>query len=83
MFENWYVAYLLALHRYEEMQAEGQNTQPTEPAPKKVKTNKRRLGKTMLFVADLLIKAGLRLRRRWSPKKKNSCNGLAASLDEL
>ena len=83
MFENWYVAYLLALHRYEEMQAEGQNTPMHEPASKKVKTNNRRFGKTMLFVADLLIKAGLRLKKRWSPKKKHSCNGLAASLDEL
>ena len=83
MFENWYVAYLLALHRYEEMQAEAQNTQTPESAPKKVKTNNRRIGKAMLFVADLLIKAGTRLKRRWSPKRKNSCNGLAASLDEL
>ena len=65
------------------MQAEGKNTQTPKPAPKKIKTNNRRFGKTMLFVADLLIKAGMRLKKRWSSKKKNSCNGLAASLDEL
>jgi len=83
MFENWYIAYLLALHRYEEMQAEGQNTQTPEPAPQKNKTDNRRFGKTMLFVADLLIKAGMSLKRRWSPKRKHSCNGLATSLDDL
>ena len=77
MFENWYVAYLLALHRYEEMQAEGKNTQTPKPAPKKIKANNRRFGKTMLFVADLLIKAGMSLKSRWSPKGKTSCNGLA------
>ena len=83
MFENWYVAYLLALHRYEEMQAEGQNPQTPEPAPRRDKTNNRRFGKMMLFVADMLIKTGMSLKRRWSLKSKNSCNGLAASLDDL
>lgn len=83
MFENWYVAYLLALQRCEEMQAEGQNTQTPKSASKKDKTNNRRFSKTMLFVADLLIKAGVSLKRRWSPKRKNSCNGLATSLDDL
>jgi hypothetical protein len=82
MFENWYIAYLLALHRYEEMQAEGQNTLTPEPAPQKEKTSNRHFGKTMLFMADLLIKAGMRLKRRWSPKRRNPCNGLATSLDD-
>ena len=83
MFENWYVAYLLALQRCEEMQAEGQDTQTVKSAPKKDKKNMRRFSKTMLFVADLLIKTGMSLKSRWSPKEKNPCNGLAASLDDL
>lgn len=83
MFENWYVAYLLALQRYEEMQAEGQNTQTVKSAPKKEPKNMRRFSRTMLFVADLLIKTGMSLKSRWSPKEKNACNGLAASLDDL
>ena len=70
MLENWYVAYLLALHRYEEMQAEGQKNQMPEPAPQKNKADNRRFDKTILFVADLLIKAGMSLKRRWSPKRK-------------
>ena len=77
MFENWYVAYLLALHRYEEMQTEGQNTRPVQSAPKKGKKPNGRFSKIMLFLADLLIKAGMSLKSRWSPKGKTSCNGLA------
>ena len=77
MFEYWYVAYHLALLNYEKMQAEGQNTQTDKSASKMEKINNRRFSKTILFVADLLIKAGMSLKRRWSPKRKNSCNGLA------
>ena len=77
MLENWYVAYLFALHRYEEMQAEGQKTQPVQSASTKDKKTNGRFSKIMLFVADLLIKAGMSLKSRWSPKGKTSCKGLA------
>lgn len=83
MFEYWYVAYHLAQLYYEKMQAEAQSAQTDKSESKTDKINNRRLRRTMLFVADLFIKAGMSLKRRWSPKDENSCNGLASSLDDL
>jgi hypothetical protein len=83
MFDNWYITYLLAQHRYEQMQAEAQRDQTVTIESKKENINNGRFCKIMLFLADLLIKTGISLKKRWSLRGKNSCNGLATSLDDL
>lgn len=69
MFEDPHIEIIIKKQRHEELIAECQRIQMAKSALKKDKKIGR-FRKIMLFVADILIKSGISLKRRWMPGVK-------------
>ena len=82
MFENPHIVLIITKQRHEELLAECQRIRMVKSALKKNKKNIGWFGKIMLFVADLLIKSGISLKRRWLLSGEECDNGLLISLDD-
>ncbi len=68
MFENPHIIYIIAKMKHEELLAESRMNQLAKAARKNNKKNKSYKCRFILFLADLLIKTGMRLKRGWSPE---------------
>ena len=82
MFENPHIVLIITKQRHEELLAECQRIRMVKSALKRDKKNIGWFGGIVLFVADLLIKIGICLKRRWVLKGEECDNGLVISLDD-
>jgi hypothetical protein len=74
MFENPHIIYIISKMKHEELLAECQMIQLVNAARKTKKKNKSYSGRFLLFVADLLIKFGLSLKRRLAQEEETFNN---------
>ncbi|NLD37456.1 MAG: hypothetical protein GX654_11360 [Desulfatiglans sp.] len=68
MFENPHIIYIIAKMKHEELLNESRMNRLANEARKINKKNKPYTCRFILYIADLLIKTGMRLKRGWSPE---------------
>lgn len=72
MFEDPNIIYEIAKQRHKELLAEVEYIQKIKSSPNFVKKKNRRLGKLILPIADLFIRIGVGLKRRFGPISEGS-----------
>jgi hypothetical protein len=82
MFENPHIIYIIAKMKHEELLAESRMNRLANAAKKINKKNKSYPCRFILFVADMLIKIGTRLKKRWSPEEEALDNTYIMSHEE-
>jgi hypothetical protein len=79
MFENPHIIYVISRQKHEELLAESRMIRLVRSAKKENKKNSFPC-RVILFAADLLIKSGLSLKKRWSNYEESNDN-IVFSLD--
>lgn len=69
MFENPHIIYEIAKQKHEELLAECNMNRLASSSKKENQKHKSYPCKCMLFIADILIKVGMGLKRRWESDK--------------
>ena len=82
MYDHPHIVYMLWKQRQEERMAECLRIQKVRTLRKKKTKPANWISNIMLSVADLLIKAGTSLKRRWTMQRDDSGNSLASPLKE-
>ena len=77
MFENPHIIYVISKQKHEELLAECNMIRMVKSAKKKKYSYPRKI---ILFVADILIKIGIGLKRRWAEIEENG-DKIVLSLD--
>ena len=77
MFENPHIIYVISKQKHEELLAECRMNRLVKNAKKKKKSYPCRL---LLYMADILIKIGVSIKRRWDDIEESSDN-IVLSLD--
>ena len=72
MFQNPHIIYIIAKQKHEDMLAECRMIRLANEAKKRNKKGVSYPCKCILFIADILIKIGIGLKRRWEPEGDNS-----------
>ena len=79
MFENPYIIEIICKQKHEELLAECRMIQLARSLKKNNKKNITYPCRFMLYVADILIKSGVSLKRRWASEIKDYDNTYAIS----
>lgn len=66
MFENPHIIHILSKKKHEELLAECKMVRLANCLNKKNKKNRKYLCKLILLIADILIRIGERLKKRWA-----------------
>ncbi len=74
MFENPYIVYVISKQKHEELLAECRMIRLARSARKENKDKKSYPCRIILFIADILIKSGVSLKRRWADYEEKSDN---------
>ena len=69
MFENPHIIYVVAKQKHEELLAESRMNRLVKCAKKKKKMSYP--CKLILYIADILIKSGISIKRRWADIEEN------------
>lgn len=80
MFENPHIIYVVSKQKHEELLAECRMIRMANCAKKKKQKNKSYHCKIILFIADILIKSGISLKKRWANAEENN-DSIVFSLD--
>ena len=80
MFENPHIVYVISKLKHEELLAESRRNRLVKSAKRENKKKNSYPCRIILFIADILIKSGISLKRRWADYEENSDN-ILLSLD--
>jgi t-SNARE complex subunit (syntaxin) len=72
MFENPHIIYVISKLKHEELLAESRMNRLVKSAKKASKKKISYPCKIILFIADILIKIGVSLKRRWTDIEENN-----------
>jgi hypothetical protein len=72
MFQNPHIIYIIAKQKHEELLAECQMIRLVKSAKKEKKNKNSFPCRMILFIADILIKSGISLKRRWADIEENN-----------
>ena len=72
MFKNPHIIYIIAKQKHEDLLAECRMIRLANEAKKKKKKDTSYPCRCILFVADILIKIGIGLKRRWEPEEESN-----------
>ena len=82
MFENPHIIYVISKQKHEELLAECLMNQIIKSAKKENKKKSSYPCKIILFIADILIKSGFSLKRRWVNIDEYNDNGVISMENE-
>ena len=82
MFENPHIIYLIAKQKHEELLAECRMKQLVKAAKRNNKKKNSYPCRIILFIADILIKSGISLKKRWAKVDDYNDKGLISQENE-